>query len=181
MTAVSVQERDEDLAIQAGSGDRPAFAELVRRFTPLLWRTCRRLLGHASEAEDALQESFLKVWQGLPRYRPEGRLVGWLLSITQRVCIDRLRARRDWAELSAEPVAPSAPLTLADRDEIAGALGLLAPRERALIHAKYTLGLSGPEIAVEFSLSPGNVRVLLHRALRSLRVALAPNSGGLDV
>lgn len=181
MTLVSVQERDEDLAIQAGAGDRPAFAELVRRYTPLLWRTCRRLLGDASEAEDAVQESFLKAWQALPRYEARGRLAGWLASIAQRVCLDRLRARREWSQLSAEPSAPAPPLSYAERDEVAQALSDLAPRERVLIHAKYTLGMSGPEIAAELSLSPGNVRVLLHRALRSLRAALAPPTGGPDV
>lgn len=180
MNLVTLNLPHDRLALEAGGGSRPAFAELVRLETPAVWRTCSRLLQDAGDAEDAVQEAFLKAWLALPRYQASGKFRGWLLRIAQRVCLDRLRARKDWTELSSEPTAPTSPLGLGDREEIADALEALTPRERAVIHAKYTLGMSGPEIAAEFELTPGNVRVILHRALEALRRALASQGGTHD-
>jgi RNA polymerase sigma-70 factor, ECF subfamily len=177
MDLVTLELPHDRLAQEAGGGSRAAFAELVRLETGSVWRTCTRLLRDAGEAEDAVQETFLKAWQALPRYRPSGRFRGWLLRIAQRVCLDRLRARKEWAELAVEPSAPAPVLGLGDREEIADAVSALAPRERAVVHAKYTLGMSGPEIAAEFDLTPGNVRVILHRAIGALRRALASEGG----
>lgn len=177
MEVVTLDPPHDRLAQEAGAGSREAFAELVRLETGAVWRTCSRLLRDAGEAEDAVQETFLKAWQALPRYRAGGKFRGWLLRIAQRVCLDRLRARKEWSELGVEPSAPAPVLGLGDKEEIADALATLPPRERAVIHAKYTLGMSGPEIAAELELTPGNVRVILHRAIGALRRALASEGG----
>ncbi|MBL4845740.1 MAG: sigma-70 family RNA polymerase sigma factor [Planctomycetes bacterium] len=172
MEVVTLEQPTDRLALEAGGGSRAAFAQLVRLETASVWQACSRLLRDTGEAEDAVQETFLKAWLALPRYRPEGRFRGWLARIAHRVCLDRLRARKEWTSLAREPSAPAAPLQLDDQDEIAAAVSELGPRERAVIHARYTLGLSGPEIAAELELTPGNVRVILHRAIGSLRLAL---------
>jgi len=177
MDLVTLESPHDRLAQEAGGGSRSAFAELVRLETGVVWRTCSRLLRDAGEAEDAVQETFLKAWQALPRYRAAGKFRGWLLRIAQRVCLDRLRARKEWVELGTEPSTPAPALGIGDREEIADAVATLPPRERAVIHAKYTLGMSGPEIAAEFELTPGNVRVILHRAIGALRRALASEGG----
>ncbi|MGE0707335.1 MAG: RNA polymerase sigma factor [Planctomycetota bacterium] len=163
--------RDEDLALRAADGDRGAFEELVRRHGRDVWALCRRTLGDPQEADDVAQEALLKAWRGLSGYRPEGRLRSWLLRIAQRASIDALRARKAWTPLpEAGPLDPARPpLALDEREALGAAVDRLNPRLRAVLHARYALGLSGPEIAELLDMTPANVRVCLHRAIHELR------------
>lgn len=166
---------DEALAVRAAAGDHAAFEQLVRRHAGPLLAFCRRLLGDAAEAEDKVQEAFLRAYRGLDRFDPARRFSSWLYRIAQNACVDALRARREWAPLDeAEPAASHAPPLPAEASpRVAQAVGDLPARQRAVLHLKYALGLDAVEIAERLDMTPGNVRVVLHRAIKLLRERLS--------
>ncbi len=166
---------DEALAVRAAAGDHAAFEALVRRHAGPLLAFCRRLLGDATEAEDKVQEAFLRAYRGLDRFDPSRRFSSWLYRIAQNACVDALRARREWAPIEevdppggeAQPLGPEA------SPHVARAVGDLPARQRAVLHLKYALGLDAVEIAERLDMTPGNVRVVLHRAVKLLRERLS--------
>jgi len=79
---------------QAQQGDEEAFTNLVETYQKPVYNLCYRMLGEAEAAEDAAQETFLKVYQNLARYDRARPFPTWLLSIAAHYCIDRLRRRR---------------------------------------------------------------------------------------
>jgi len=163
---------DEQLAARAADGDRSAFETLVRRHAGALLAYCRRLMQDDAEAEDRVQEAFLKAYAHIDRYSPGRRFGPWLFTIAHHTCIDALRTRKAWAPLGeADPPAAEdrRPLVRDDLEALEPALAALDPRARAVLHCKYTLGLSAPEIAARLEMTPGNVRVVLHRAIKTLR------------
>lgn len=167
---------DEVLAVRAARGDVAAFEALVRRHAGPLLAFCRRVVGNADEAEDRAQEAFMRVYKALDRFDPTRRFSSWLYRIAQNACVDALRARREWTSLddSVEPAArPSAPLPAELPPGLDDALRALPARQRAVLHLKYALGLDAIEIAERMEMTPGNVRVVLHRAIRTLREQLA--------
>ncbi len=79
---------------QARHGDDEGFTKLVETYQKPVYNLCYRMLGEAEAAEDAAQETFLKVYQNLARYDRSRSFATWLLSIAAHHCIDRLRRRR---------------------------------------------------------------------------------------
>lgn len=75
------------------AGSMPAFAELHRRFSPVVYRRLARLLGGSSETDDVVQEVFLQLHLSLPRYDATRPLVNWLQRITRNVAFSHLRKR----------------------------------------------------------------------------------------
>lgn len=166
---------DEALALRAARGDAVAFEALVRRHAGPLLAFCRRLVGEA-DAEDRVQEAFLRVWKNLGRFDPSRRFTSWLWRIAQNACVDALRARREWTSLDEEldPADTASPLPAEASPAVSGAVAGLPPRHRAVLHLKYTLGLDALEIAERLDMTPGHVRVVLHRAIKLLRERLTP-------
>ena len=79
---------------QARQGDDEAFTNLVETYQKPVYNLCYRMLGEPEAAEDAAQETFLKVYQNLARYDRERSFATWLLSIAAHYCIDRLRRKK---------------------------------------------------------------------------------------
>lgn len=166
---------DEALAARAARGDHAAFEALVQRHAGPLLAFCRRLLGDATEAEDKVQEAFMRAFRHLDRFDASRRFGSWLYRIAQNACVDALRARREWAPLDeVDPPGRAAPLTAEASPALTRAVSELPARQRAVVHLKYTLGLDALEIAERLDMTPGNVRVVLHRAIKTLREALSP-------
>lgn len=177
LMVLEAEDTDEALAVRAARGDHAAFEALVRRHAGPLLGFCRRLLRDPVEAEDEVQEAFLRAFRGLDRFDPSRRFSSWLYRIAQNACVDALRARREWTPLDAEvePADPSAPAALgADASpHLTRVVSDLPARQRAVLHLKYTLGLDALEIAERLDMTPGNVRVVLHRAIKLLRERLS--------
>ena len=100
--------RDDACLMDAvGRGDEKAYAELVQRHLAPVYRIGLRLLGDRDEAEDAAQESLVRLWQCAPNWRPLGGGVpAWLNRVATNVCLDRLRARRVFAASDLLPHIP---------------------------------------------------------------------------
>jgi RNA polymerase sigma-70 factor (ECF subfamily) len=103
---------DDEVAVAAArAGDESAFATLVERHQRELRVHCYRLLGSFDEAEDLVQETFLRAWKGLPGFAGRSTLRAWLYRIATNACLDALdgRARRVLPHQAAAPSDPSAP------------------------------------------------------------------------
>ena len=85
---------DLELCRRAADGDETAFELIVHRHIDSLWRLARSLLSDDYEAEEAVQETFIKAYRSLGSFRGEASLRTWLLAICNRICIDRWRHRR---------------------------------------------------------------------------------------
>ena len=87
----------------ARNGDAGAFALIVERYRQSVFRICVRILGDSGEAEDAVQETFVRAWQSLQGYDPRYSIATWLRTIACRLCYDvlRRRTRRQQYELDA--------------------------------------------------------------------------------
>ena len=160
---------------QARRGDQTAFSRLVGAYQGPVYNLCYRMLGNAPEAEDAAQETFLRMYTKLHTYQPERKLSSWVLSIASHYCIDRLRRRRgQWLSLDEEPVAATlaspnrGPEDLAmrseSRDEVQRLVDMLPAAYRVPLVLRYWYDLSYIEIADMMGLTVQAVKSRLHRA-----------------
>jgi len=151
--------------------DEDAFRALHRRTADPLRAYCTRTLGSATEAEDVVQEAYLRLLRRPPQTdRPE-ELRAFLFRVASNLMIDYWRKRRHERgavdERALDPGGPGADVPL--QLDMARTFEKLRPRERALMWLAYVEGLSHREISGTLGVSERSVRVLLHRA----RVKLA--------
>jgi RNA polymerase sigma-70 factor (ECF subfamily) len=92
-TALSSGTTDDELAERAAEGDQAAFEVIMRRHNRLLFRTARSILRADAEAEDAMQEAYLRAWRALSTFRAESKLSTWLVRIVRNEALGRLRGR----------------------------------------------------------------------------------------
>ena len=90
-SAASAATPDAELAERAANGDAVAFEAIMRRHNRLLFRTARSILKSDAEAEDALQEAYLRAWRALPTFRAESTLSTWIVRIVINEALGRLR------------------------------------------------------------------------------------------
>lgn len=172
---------DKVWVLRARNGDEEAFAILVETYQTPVYNLCYRMLGEPEAAEDAAQETFLKVYQNLPRYDIERSFATWLLSIAAHHCIDRLRRRR-FSTFSIDE-DEEAPLEIPDRHapdpeaetsrreqqrRLQRLLQELEPLDRAAVVLRYWQDASEVEIAQTLGLTVPAVKSRLHRARKAL-------------
>ena len=172
----------EDTIIhQAQLGDQLAFQQLLSAYHALAWRTARVLLSDQAAAEDVLQDVWLDVWRGLPRFQRGRPFRPWLLTIVANRCRMVLRRRKittltlDIAEadeiLWVDDVLEHV-LHLEKDAEIRRALATLSAEHRHILELRFFADLDLSEIALITNVPPGTVKSRLHRALGNLRVYL---------
>lgn len=174
------EDTDESLVARAGKGDHAAASELVMRHADRIVATAYRMLGERSAAEDAAQETFLRLWTNASRWRPQGASFStWLVKIAANVCIDRLRrrgreVREDAApELQDRAMRADERLMARDRDRaLHRALSALPDRQRAAIVLVHLSEMANGDAAQALGVSIEALESLLARGRRSLRAAL---------
>ncbi len=178
-SARTVRQSDEAAMARVAIGDTSAFTVLVRRHSPALYRVSVRMLGDSHEAEDVVQECFVRLWQHAPRWRPAGAgLFGWLHRAAMNLCFDRFRKFRVVTAEALPDPADNAPLAdgLIEADEarlaIVRALNDLSERYRAALVLCYYEGLSNAVAAEVLDLNVKAMESLLHRARKQLRALL---------
>lgn len=164
-------------------GDRAAFGELGNRYQKSLQNIVFGVVGDADVARDVAQETLLRAWQFLSRYRRSFRFSTWLFRIGVNVGISRLRRNRLENEVfSAEGIAhhgllsrgggpdPLEEAMVRERArEIAGAISELSDRYRTVLLMRYADGLSCREIGVQLGISANSVSIILHRGKLKLK------------
>ncbi len=184
--------KEEELTLlqRAQKVDGDAFEEIVRIHEKTVYHLALRQLGNREDAEDAAQEVFLKAYTGLGSFRGESRLSVWLYRITNNICVDMLRRRRETVSLSAErddgeplelelPDERFDPAALAERKDLREHLGRalrqLPPDAREILLLRELGGQSYGEIAETLSLDPGTVKSRIFRARKKLCALLDGN------
>ena len=172
---------DADLVGRVRAGDTDAYAVLVRRHAPVAVRTAA-LLGAGSEAEDVVQEAFVKAYRSLVTFRTDRPFRPWLLRIVanetrnaHRSAVRRAgREARDARRSSIELLDPSAEVV--DREEKAqllAAVGRLPDKLGHVVACRYLLELDEAATAVVLGVPRGTVKSRLSRGLARLRDELA--------
>jgi RNA polymerase sigma-70 factor (ECF subfamily) len=130
------------------------------------------LLAHAPHAEvdDLAQDVFLQAWRRLATLREPAAFGAWLATIARHRAADAHRRARPHAALADVP-APSPPPSAEAREALA-ALRTLPEAYRETLAMRLVAGMTGPEIAARTGMTPGSVRVNLHRGMRMLKARL---------
>lgn len=171
---------DEALVAQVARGDPAAVRALMARKLPRLTSLAKRLLGEASEAEDVVQETFLRAWKQAPAWKPGGaRFDTWMHRVALNLCYDRLRRRRevvtDQPPEQVDPgPAPDRGLLAQDTGRrVAAAMAALPDRQREAITLCHYQDMTNIEAAALMEISVDALESLLARGRRTLRAALA--------
>jgi RNA polymerase sigma-70 factor (ECF subfamily) len=166
-----------------GGGEEAAFRLLVDRWEREVMAFLVHMLGSPEEAEDVLQDTFVKVFRQAARYRPEGKFPSWLFRIAGNLARSRLRRRRVIGWLSFDPVRHDAPAQTPgpDRDleadearsAVRAAVAALPERQRQALVLHRFQGLRYKEVAEAMETTVPGVESLIQRALAGLRRELA--------
>jgi RNA polymerase sigma factor (sigma-70 family) len=150
-------------------GDRRMQEELYRRFSPRMYAVCLRYAGNAEEAEDILQEGFIKVFKKLESFRGEGSFEGWVRRIFVNTAIEHFRRKRylqpvtEKEENTIEGKSLSALDGLAEKDILA-LVQQLSPGYRTVFNMYVVEGYTHKEIGDMLGISEGTSKSQLSRA-----------------
>ena len=173
---METHESDAALVARAVKGDAGGFAELVDRHHSACARYARRMLGNAQDAEDVVQETFLRAYQALHRYREQDRFRSWLFRILVNQCRSQARRYAREARRFVDDTRATAAAWAGDRsedgpdDELQRALHTLDPLLREALLLKYGEALAYEEMA---HVTGANVSALKMRVKRA-RDAVRP-------
>ena len=169
---------EDRLAVRCRQGDRGAFDEIVSRYQLRLFRFAYRLLGDRSEAEDAVQETFVRVYKALPSYRPDGYFSSWIYRIALNECRRRRRSNRITVSLDAVPQTAQGPdpqqsVMQTERNrQLRDAVAALPEHYRLVMTLFYFEELSVDQISRTIDVSVSAVKVRLHRGRERLATRL---------
>lgn len=178
MTDTAVQ---DDIA-KSKAGDTIAFARLVRTSHTYAFGLAFRLLCDEDDANDVVQEAFIRVWNNLGRYDARNKFTTWLYAIVSNLCLDRLRARRRWqarfdrqnpGAASQDPPDVRSLDEQYSNEELAGIIGnlthMLPPKQKLVFTLRDLQDLSVEEVAMITKMSIGTIKVNLYHARRAIR------------
>jgi RNA polymerase sigma-70 factor, ECF subfamily len=172
---LSLDDPDGELVRRVGEGDAHAIEALVARKLPRMTALAQRLLGDRAEAEDVVQELFLRVWRSASAWRPgAARFDTWMHRVAFNLCTDRLRKRREVALPDSWDAVDPAPL---ESDAVGHALAALAPRQREAIVLTYYQELPNREAAALMGIGVDALESLLARGRRALKARLEDENG----
>lgn len=169
---------DQELLTQLCSGDQRAARQLYDRHIKLVWSLVVRIVKDSAEAEDVVQDLFVRVWQQCKTYDPaRGEVGAWLTRMARTMAIDRLRSsvsrsNRELAfgeQVDAEGNMSVAPDDHLEWSQVRRAVQGLPNEQRQLIETAYFEGLSQTEIAAHYDLPLGTVKTRMRTGMTSLR------------
>ena len=162
----------EQLALRAKQGCRKSFSELVERFSARLVRFLQRKTANVQNAEDLVQETFVRAWQNIARYKPRWRFSTWLYTIGYRLaCNHRADLPIESAEMTRLCAAQPTDVIAENRETsriLWGTAAQLPQKQYEALWLKYAEDMSIKEIAKVMGKSQVNVKVILYRARTGL-------------
>ncbi|WP_010142064.1 sigma-70 family RNA polymerase sigma factor [Oceanicola sp. S124] len=174
-------EEIEELIAQVAEGDRAAFQRLYALTSGKLFGVALRILGSRAEAEEALQDSFVKIWRNAERYRATGfSPMTWLITVARNTAIDRLRARRARNEhlseaeemASPQPGPEAQAIASGERAQLLACLEELEIDRAEAVKGAYLMGYSYQELAETYGVPLNTMRTWLRRSLLKLKECL---------
>ncbi len=177
---VKLNSEVEPLIARAAGGDTEAFGRLYDIFADRIYRHIYYRTSNVEDAKDLTQEVFLKAWRGLPKYkRTKTPFLGWLFTISHNRVIDYYRTKKDYAYFNDEIVMEDrekSPEKLVEeqftQQEVRRAILQLPEDQQQVIFMSFIEGFEYSEIATALNKSEGNIRVIVHRALKRMREIL---------
>ncbi|MEO8690441.1 MAG: RNA polymerase sigma factor [Solirubrobacteraceae bacterium] len=164
--------RDDRLAALAAAGDERAFEALYDRHHRVLLGFCRHMLGSREEAEDALQQTFLRAHRALAARGAPAEPRPWLYTIARNCCLTMLSARRPVADGEAEIASTDGRRdrvqVRADLRAVVADVGRLPDEQRAALVLAELADLADDQIAEVIGVRPGKVKALIHQARTTL-------------
>ena len=180
-----VPEQLAELVAAARDGSREAFDELVRVTSRDTYTLAFRLVGNEEDARDVVQETYLRAYKGIGRFRGDAQFTTWLYRITANCANTHLSKRRKHrhdeldetmaavdTDATRDPQAVAIASSL--RDRLTVALDELPPKLRAVVVLRDVYDLPHEAIAAELGISETAAKVRLHRARRKLRESVFP-------
>ncbi|MAQ14650.1 MAG: RNA polymerase subunit sigma [Sandaracinus sp.] len=179
--------RERTLLDEAQGGDKRAFGQLVRLHQRRVHACALQMLGDRGEAEDAVQETFVRAWRALKRFDGRSKLSTWLYRICVNVCLNALRRRKRVArndiddpripEPAADPTqGHTDPERHVESAQLYGRLGealdALSPSLRTAVVLVLLQGMPHKEAAAVLGIPEGTVAWRIHEARRRMRVML---------
>ncbi|MDD9267059.1 RNA polymerase sigma factor SigW [Paenibacillus sp. GCM10023248] len=177
------------LAKLARNGDRNAFAELVELYKDKIFHLAYRMLNNKQEAEDAVQETFLRVYTNLHRYDENQKFSTWIFRIGTNLCIDKLRRRKNTYSLDAEmpdgegndyyamlPSNEDTPekqiMVSETQEQIRRAIATLPEKYKSIVVLRYLQDMSLQEISEVLDMPVTTIKTRVHRGREYLRKRL---------
>jgi len=174
-----VTEDERDLMRRVADGDPVAFRTLVERHAGRLARLAERIAGSRAEAEEIVQDTFLRLWRGAADWQPRAQPGTWLWRVATNLAIDRRRRLRpvdiDSVPEPADPAPDGEALAASAEvaDAVRAALAELPARQRAALTLCHYEGMTMAQAATILETTEGAVESLLIRARAGLRARLA--------
>ncbi|MFY9644788.1 MAG: RNA polymerase sigma factor [Terriglobales bacterium] len=184
-------EDSDQAAVRATlSGDKDSYRTLVVRHSPSLFRVAFRITGNEADADEAVQEAFLRGYQKLESFQLRSSFRTWIYRIAVRCALDRVSHRKgeEYGSIEQPPGSDRKPLQVAD--EAAGperlllshemgamqeaALHSLTPIERTAFVLRHVEGVTTEEIGAALGITPNAAKQAVFRAVQKLRGRLAP-------
>lgn len=170
-------------------GDRHAFAELVNLYKDKIYFLAYRMMNNVQEAEDVVQETFLRVYMNLHRYDDTHKFSTWIFRIATNLCIDRLRKRKtvysldsrmnedddnDWYSLlQGDTDVPEKELVISEtQEEVRKAIDELPEKYKSIVILRYLHDLSLQEIGDILNMPISTIKTRVHRGREFLRKKL---------
>jgi RNA polymerase sigma-70 factor (ECF subfamily) len=188
-----MEESDADALAQARAGDSDGFRALVERHSRGMFRLAYRMTSNEQDAEDVVQEAFLRAFRRLDQYDERARFSSWLFRITANCAYDALRARKrrdedPWPETtdgsetaadfpSADPAPDRLMLSVEIRRRVGVAMSRMSAQEKAAFILRHFEGMSIAEIGAALELEASAAKQSVLRAVRKVRHVLAPALG----
>ncbi|MCS6860496.1 MAG: sigma-70 family RNA polymerase sigma factor [Abditibacteriales bacterium] len=178
LRAATMTNDDDALVARCRAGEQEAFRVLIDRHQRMVYSVALRMLGNAEEATDVAQETFVRAYMALDRYKPGGHFGAWLRRIAVNLCLNE---RRRPTAVSLDEVDPDGVTTddpvhivlaAAQAQAVRRAIHGLPPEYRAVVVLRYLDGLSYRDIAQSLGVSVPTVETRLHRAKKMLQERL---------
>ncbi|MBI3724404.1 sigma-70 family RNA polymerase sigma factor [bacterium] len=174
---------DNELVTQAKGGNRDAFGQLADRYYRMVSILAYQKIKNRADAEDVVQEAFVRAYRALESLREAEKFGGWLYHIALKICLDHLRKRDRHdapvrlddlahAGVAADVPEPSALETQEENTKVSDAIAALPDKYRIVITLVYIEKKSYKEIAEQLGEPDGTIANRIHRAMKMLRQAI---------
>lgn len=179
-------DQDTELLTLIAQGDQAAIHKIVTQKLPRLLALSTRMLGNRAEAEEVVQEAFVRLWKQAGTWKSgEAKLDTWLHRVTMNLCYDRLRANKNNCEMADDTIfqasiqyvdeRPNPELTLNQKQQgelVSIALKKLPTRQKEALILKYYQSLSNTDAAYVMRINIDALESLLARSRRNMKVLL---------
>jgi len=180
VTNAYIKSDESDLVGKTLDGDNNAFGEIVRRYEDMVARTVKSMLGEGQQADDAGQDTFIRLYKGLKDFRGDSKLSTYIQRIAVNQCLNEIRRSKRFSpliyqsgesdeEVSYEPVSDETEKSTDIKEIVNMALSKLDTEFRAVVVLRMVQGYSTKETAEILELPMGTVLSRLSRAKEQLR------------